>query len=75
LKPRNRAVFKNLGLLSQVGLAVVAPCMLSALLGSWLDRYLGTRLMAPLSLVAGFALGLLAAYKVIDKSAKGGPSS
>lgn len=54
-------------LYSQLGFILVAPIVLGALSGSWLDRKLGTGIIFFMILVClGIAAGIAVAYKQIN---------
>ena len=66
----NYSAFRNLILISQVGISVMTPTFLMLMLGLWLDGKFGTWFTVPL-LFLGMAGGLRSAYillkNVIDK--------
>ena len=57
---------KNLVLITQVGIDMVVPIFLGLLLGSLLDKWIGTKwIFSIILLIMGVAAGFLSAYKRI----------
>lgn len=57
---------KALVLVSQVGINLVTPIVLCALLGSWIDKKAGTKwIFSVIFILLGIASGFLNAYRLI----------
>lgn len=68
MKRNNRNVLQNLALLSQVGIMMIVPILGSILVGIWLDKKLGTGMIATIIFIV---LGVGAAFRnLIQLSAK-----
>lgn len=62
----NRPIIKGLVMITQIGISMIAPIFLGALIGYWLDRLFGTGFLFLVFLV----LGILAAFRNIYKLTK-----
>jgi ATP synthase protein I len=63
-----RPVWRNLSLIGALGWLIVAPILLGALLGHWLDQRLGGHVFWTVSLIfAGAALGFYLAWRRIER--------
>ena len=63
-----REVFRNLGLILQVGLTVIVPLVLLTFLGVYLDKKYGTGLTV-LFVLLGLSGGAAGAWKLVTRSA------
>ena len=63
-----REVFRNLGLILQVGLTVMVPLVLLTLLGVYLDKKYGTGLTV-LFVLLGLSGGATGAWKLVTRAA------
>lgn len=65
---KNRNRYKNLALISQVGISIITPILLGVYLGGLLDRKLNTNMVFTLILIiVGAGAGFLNLFKFIDK--------
>ena len=67
-KKNNKNMYKNLALITQVGLSIVTPILLGVYLGGLLDKKLNTNGIFTLILILlGAGAGFLNLFKLIDK--------
>ena len=67
-KKNNKNMYKNLALITQVGLSIVTPILLGVYLGDLLDKKLNTNGIFTLILILlGAGAGFLNLFKLIDK--------
>lgn len=67
-KKNNKNMYKNLVLITQVGLSIVTPILLGVYLGGLLDKKLNTNGVFTLILIVlGAGAGFLNLFKLIDK--------
>lgn len=67
MKNDNRQVFRALGLITQIGLAILTTVFLSIYIGYQLDNRLGTSYWFPIWLVIGLIAGFQNIYKLVSK--------
>ena len=67
MKKDNREVFRALGLITQIGLAILTTVFLSIFIGYQLDSRLGTSFWFPIWLVIGLLAGIQNIYKLVKK--------
>lgn len=60
----NKSVFRNLALISQVGISIITPIFLCLYIGYKLDKYFGTSLII-LFLILGVISGCMMGYKLV----------
>lgn len=65
---RDKSGLRNLVLITQLGFHVVTPIFLCLFVGIWLDRRLGTSILALLFLILGVLSGGLSAYKLAKQA-------
>lgn len=65
-----KAVFRNLALISQIGISVISPILLCLFLGYYTDKYLKTSYWILIFLILGVVSGANLAYKLVMSSLK-----
>lgn len=64
-KKNNKDVFKNLALISQIGISIITPILLGVYAGNFLDKKLGTNgVFAIILIIIGAAAGFLNIFKL-----------
>lgn len=64
-KKNNKDVFKNLTLISQIGISIITPILLGVYAGNFLDKKLGTNgVFAIILIIIGAAAGFLNIFKL-----------
>ncbi|NMB08102.1 MAG: AtpZ/AtpI family protein [Tissierellia bacterium] len=67
-KKNNKNIYKNLALITQIGLSIITPILLGVYLGGLLDKKLKTNMVFTLIfIVLGAGAGFLNLFKLIDK--------
>ena len=67
-KKNNKNMYKNLALITQVGLSIVTPILLGVYLGGLLDKKLNTNgVLTLIFIILGSGAGFLNLFKLIDK--------
>jgi ATP synthase protein I len=67
-KKNNKNMYKNLALITQIGLSIITPILLGVYLGGLLDKKLKTEMIFTLTfIVIGAGAGFLNLFKFIDK--------
>lgn len=66
-------VYKNLALISQLGINVMVPTFLCLFIGIWIGKFIGTWVVIPL-LFLGMAAGMRNCYLMAKKASKDLPS-
>lgn len=67
-KKNNKNIFKNLSLITQVGLSIVTPIILGVYLGGFIDKKIGTDMIFTLIfIILGAGAGFLNLFKLADK--------
>lgn len=60
MKKDNKGIFKNLALISQIGISVVTPIFLTMAIGRLLDKWFGTEgIFIMIGLILGVGAGFL----------------
>lgn len=64
-KKDNRDIFKGLAYITQIGLSIVTPIVLGAILGNWLDSVFKTEMVFSIVLIIlGALAGFLNLFKI-----------
>ncbi|MCT4633535.1 MAG: AtpZ/AtpI family protein [Firmicutes bacterium] len=67
---KNFHMYKNLAILSQVGLTMIIPIFAGVYIGNWVDNKLGTRVFLFVFIIIGVMTSFLNLYKLATRSAK-----
>lgn len=63
-----KSVFRNMVMISQVGISIMTPVFLCAYIGSWLDKVLGTRWLILPMLILGVLSGGRCAWQLVMRA-------
>jgi uncharacterized membrane protein YfcA len=63
-------MYKNLAILSQVGLMMIIPIFGGVYIGNWVDNKLGTRFFLFIFIIIGVMSAFMNLYKYTTKGAK-----
>lgn len=65
---RKTSVFENLALISQIGISMIVPIMISLYIGNWLDHKLGTGpIFLFIFIIMGVASAFMSVYKLTQR--------
>ena len=66
-----RSIYKNLALITQLGLNVMVPTFLCLFIGIWIGKFIGTWVVIPL-LFLGMAAGMRNCYMMAKNASQDG---
>ena len=61
----NRGTFKNISLISQIGISMITPILLGVFIGGWIDKWAGTNgVFMLIFILIGAGGGFLNLFKI-----------